>query len=208
MIVGVLRLSRADIKTLKVTDAYSLHRVVYDLFTDVRSEAEKQASMPSGILYADKGGDFSSRQILLLSERMPKQPEHGELLIKPIPPGFLEHDCYRFEVTINPTRRENATGRLVPVKGREAVEQWFIAKAPISWGFQVDPLTLQVLNQCVRQFDKKGHRVTQGSATLQGNFTVTDREKFKTSFQQGIGRGRAFGFGLLQVVPISNSSEL
>ena len=209
MIAGVLRLSRADIKALKITDAYSLHRVVYDLFEDVRSEEEKRASKASGILYADKGGDFSHRQILFLANRMPQQPQHGELgKLIPIPDDFLQHERYRFEVTVNPTKREKATKRLVPIRGREAVTEWFMAKAPDAWGFSVDPASLQVLKLTVREFDKQGHAVTQGQASLQGVLTVTDRSRFITSFQQGIGRGRAFGCGLLQIVPMMNPFDL
>lgn len=209
MIAGVLRLSRADIKALKITDAYSLHRVVYDLFEDVRSEEEKRASKASGILYADKGGDFSHRQILFLANRMPQQPQHGELgKLIPIPDDFLQHERYRFEVTVNPTKREKASKRLVPIRGREAVAEWFMAKAPDAWGFSVDSSSLQVLKLTVREFDKQGHAVTQGQASLQGVLTVTDRSRFITSFQQGIGRGRAFGCGLLQIVPMMNPFDL
>src|SRR4051794_21338344 len=68
---SVLRLSRADINILGVKDAYALHKVVYGLFEDVRSDAEKQTSASSGIVYADKGGDFNMRQILMLSNRKP-----------------------------------------------------------------------------------------------------------------------------------------
>ena len=209
MIAGVLRLSRADIKALKITDEYSLHRVVYDLFEDVRSEEEKRASKASGILYADKGGDFSHRQILFLANRMPQQPQHGELgKLIPIPDDFLQHERYRFEVTVNPTKREKASKRLVPIRGREAVAEWFMAKAPDAWGFSVDSSSLQVLKLTVREFDKQGHAVTQGQASLQGVLTVTDRSRFITSFQQGIGRGRAFGCGLLQIVPMVNPFDL
>ena len=209
MIAGVLRLSRADIKALKITDEYSLHRVVYDLFEDVRSEEEKRASKASGILYADKGGDFSHRQILFLANRMPQQPQHGELgKLIPIPDDFLQHERYRFEVTVNPTKREKASKRLVPIRGREAVAEWFMAKAPDAWGFSVDSSSLQVLKLTVREFDKQGHAVTQGQASLQGVLTVTERSRFITSFQQGIGRGRAFGCGLLQIVPMMNPFDL
>ena len=71
---AVLRLSRGDVKALRVIDAYSLHRVVYDLYADVRDETQKHVSQPSGILYADKGGDFHHRQILLLADRLPGLP--------------------------------------------------------------------------------------------------------------------------------------
>ena len=37
---------------------------------------------------------------------------------------------------------------------------------------------------------------------LSGHLRVTDREKFIQTFFRGFGRGRAFGCGLLQIVPI------
>ena len=71
IIASVLTLSRRDISALKITDPYSIHRVVFSLFEDVRSEADKVAGMSSGILFADLGGDHESRRILLLSNRPP-----------------------------------------------------------------------------------------------------------------------------------------
>lgn len=204
MIASVLRLNRSDIKELKITDAYSLHRVVYSLFDDVRTEVEKKTNIPSGIVYVDNGGDFQTRKILILSDRKPNTPQFGEVESREISESFLQHDRYRFEVTINPTKRDKNSHKTVSIKGREQVAQWFIAKTSASWGFSVNPETLQIHNLSVNTFEKKGVTVTQGSATLQGELTVLNREKFKTSFQQGVGRGRAFGFGLLQIVPINN----
>lgn len=204
MIASVLRLSRLDIAALKVIDTYSLHRVVYDLFDDVRNDDQKRSSVSSGVLYADKGGDFHSRQILILSARTPLKPKHGELEVKEVPENLLNYEHYRFEITINPTKRDKKSRKIIAIRGREEVTQWFANKAPESWGFTVYTPTLQVNNLSVNQFEKKGHLVTLGSATLQGHLTVNDRAKFIKSFHQGIGRGRAFGFGLLQIVPHSN----
>ena len=130
---SVLRLSRADVSTLKVKDAYALHKIIYGLFEDTRSEAEKQASIPSGIVYADKGGDFNTRQILMLSNRKPHQtPQFGEVETRPIHSGFLALERYAFEVTLNPGKRDKQSGKIVPIRGREAVEQWFLERAPES----------------------------------------------------------------------------
>ena len=200
MIASALHLSRADVKALKITDAYSLHRLVYDLFDDVRSMEEKQKSVPSGILYADKGGDFNGRKILILSNRQPNTPEHGELSIKKIADSFLDYENYRFEVVINPTRRENQSRRIIALRKREEIANWFIKKAPL-WGFSVSPEHLEVREIKVKQFEKDGQPITQGQATLLGRLTVINKTKFMQSFQNGIGRGRAFGCGLLQIVP-------
>lgn len=208
MIATVLRLTRTDIKAEKITDLYSLHRVVYDLFEDVRSPEEKKVGKSSGILFVDKGGNFQQRQILILSDRPPRQPLHGTIESKPIPDDFLDYDRYRFELVVNPVRRESTSRKLNPIKGRDAVSEWFIDKAIASWGFTVDRSSLQINKFAVRVFEKKGNKVTLGSATLQGYLTVSDRKKFITSFRQGVGKSKAFGFGLLQIVPVNNPFKL
>ena len=201
---SVLHLSRSDIKTLKIKDAYSLHKAVYGLFEDVRSDAEKKTSMPSGIVYADKGGDFNKRQILMLSDRKPHQtPQFGEVQTKSIPENFLASDHYAFEVTLNPGKRDKKTGKIVPIRGREAIEKWFLERAPQSWGFSVNPENLQTGQISVQVFEKADRTITHGSATLKGELTITDRDRFTQSFTQGIGRGRTFGFGLLQIAPLA-----
>jgi CRISPR system Cascade subunit CasE len=209
MIATMLTLSRKDINALRITDDYSLHRVVYSLFEDVRSEAEKQSSVPSGFLFADKGGDAKGRQILILSDRLPLQPEHGTLSESwTIPAEFLQHRFYKFEVTLNPTRKENKSGRRVPIKTREEVVAWFGGKSLASWGFSVDTDRLDVRMLPVMQFNKQnGPPVTHGAARVSGMLRVENRDLFIESFNKGIGRGRAFGFGLLQIEPLKDDSK-
>jgi CRISPR system Cascade subunit CasE len=201
MIASALHLSRADVKALGIKDTYSLHIAVYSLFDDIRTEDEKQKSISSGILYADKGGDIRGRKILMLSNRQPNIPEHGELSIKKIADSFLDYENYRFEVVVNPTKRENVSRKIIALRTREEIAAWFIEKAP-QWGFEVSSEHLEVREIEVKRFEKNGQTVTQGQAKLTGRLTVCDKEKFVQSFQTGIGRGRAFGCGLLQIVPL------
>lgn len=205
LIASVLHLDRKAVQALKINDAYGLHKAVYSLFPDVRSAEEKQASKPSGFLYADQGGDYKSRKILLLSDREPMEQidsQYGEVQSKTISPDFLQHDAYRFKVVVNPTRRDNASRKLVPVKGRDAIAQWFMERAQASWGFSLVPSQLQVDSTDVLSFkDKSQRQITLAQAQVQGVLQVTDRQQFIQSFSQGIGRGRAFGCGLLQIVP-------
>lgn len=208
MIATILTLTRKDIMALRITDDYSLHRVVYGMFEDIRSDKEKQSSIPSGILFADKGGDARSRKILILSDRKPLEPAHGELKSLPVPEDFLQHRNYKFVVTLNPTRRENKSGKRVPIKTREEVAMWFSRKSLSSWGFIVDPARLDVQMLPVMQFKKQDDRyVTHGAASVAGTLCVENRELFIESFKKGIGRGRAFGFGLLQIEPFKNFSN-
>lgn len=207
LFASVLHLSRHDCQALKLTDPYSLHRVVYSLFPDVRSDADTQASESSGIQFADLGGDVRGRKVMLLSDRAPAANVdglYGEVNSRPLPAGFLDHQLYRFRVVINPTRRDNASKKLLPVKGREAIADWFMARAQASWGFAADSTALQVERVEVLHFKEKAQRdVTLAQAHITGILRVTDADTFRQSVARGIGRGRAFGCGLLQIVPIA-----
>ena len=206
LIASMLQLDRTAIKALRITDPYSLHRVVYGLYPDVRTTVAKAGYEPSGILHADLGGDFHGRRILLLADRPPAEHAEGgfgEVRSKVIPIDFLNHARYRFKVIVNPTRRDSASRKLLPVKGRDAVAAWFAERGPASWGFRVAPEHLQVDRIDVLRFKDKAQRdVTLVQAHVQGTLEVTDRERFRHSFAAGIGRGRSFGCGLLQVVPL------
>lgn len=202
MIASVLSLNRAECQNLKVTDAYSVHRVVYSLFP-------AQEGQTRDFLFADKGGDFHARKILILSRRRPDQPTLGRLESKEIPSTFLEHEIYGFEVRMNPTKREKATGKTVSVRGKESLLSWFCEKALSTYGFEVlkdsqgTPL-IQVQGIGVQSFEKDGAVVVHGEATFIGKLRVVDRESFRKAFEEGMGRAKGFGFGLLQLVPLSN----
>lgn len=211
LIASVLHLTRKDVQALKINDPYALHKAVYSLYPDVRSAEEKQGSTPSGFLYADLGGDYKSRKVLLLANREPAmflkdsngQGEYGEVQSKPVSSDFLTYKNYRFKVVVNPTQRNNQSRQIVPVKGRENVAQWFATRAEKSWGFKVIRENLQVDSINVLEFKEKNQRpVTIAQAQVQGILEVINPEIFAQSFCQGIGRARAFGCGLLQIVPI------
>jgi len=209
LFASVLQLDRHASKALRITDPYSLHRVVYSLYEDVRNAEEKSASQTSGILYADQGGEFQSRRILLLADRMPAEcidGQYGQVQSKAVAESFLDHDRYRFKVIVNPTRRDSASRKLLPVKGREAIADWFCERALQSWGFLASREHLQVERVDVLRFkDKQQHPVTLAQAHVQGLLEVTDRTQFRNSFARGIGRARTFGCGLLQIVPLIDS---
>jgi len=203
MIASVLKLSRSDCKALRITDPYSIHRTVYSLFP-------KDGDGERDFLFADKGGNFNERRILIFSKRPPLQPEYGKVESKMVPGSFLNWNLYGFEIRLNPTKREKNSGKIVPVQGTEKQEsymkkkkllEWFCAKSE-SWGFSTDHNSLQIQSTDVQAFEKDNRQVTQNSATFIGKLRVKDRSLFIKSFEEGIGRGKSFGFGLLELVPL------
>lgn len=205
MFVSTLLLDRKSVRALRITDAYSLHRVVYSLYEDVRDSKQKRGAKTSGILYADQGGDIRGRNILMLANRAPTgavNGRYGEVRTKRVPSNILSHEQYRFKVIVNPTRRDNTSRKLVAVRGRDNVARWFTERAVSSWGFAVSPRHLQVDKIEVHQFtDKEQRNVTIGQACVQGLLRINDKDQFTKSFTRGIGRARAYGCGLLQIVP-------
>ncbi len=189
----------AEVRALRVTDAYSLHRIVYDLFEDVR-QGNRDSS--SGILFADKGSRQGIRTILILSNRLPNMPKLGNIQSRKIPESYLHADRYTFEIVINPVRRDNASRKLVALRGRDAIAQWFSSKSHV-WGFTVHESSTQVSFLEVQNFPKGTSSVTIAMATITGSLQVTDRHLFIQSFCQGLGRAKAFGCGLLQIIPLS-----
>lgn len=198
MIASVLSLNRSDCKAFRITDPYSIHRVVYSLFP-------KNDGITRDFLYADKGGSFMERTILILSESEPIIPEFGELRSKRISESFLQYSLYGFEVIVNPVKRDKKSGSIVPVRGKDQLCQWFANKAP-TFGFTVNQDSLTVGDTDILQFKKDGHTVTLGKAKFTGKLEVTDRDLFIATFKHGLGKAKGFGFGLLQIVPLTKAS--
>ncbi|MDR0926056.1 MAG: type I-E CRISPR-associated protein Cas6/Cse3/CasE [Hungatella sp.] len=194
MIASVLKLSRSDFNKLKITDPYSIHRTVYSLFPQFRESSRD-------FLFVDKGGNFNERSILILSKRLPQIPQYGTIESKNIPESFLGLNNYGFEIRLNPTKREKKDSKIVPIKGKDNLIGWFCSKSE-TWGFATDRESLQIQSSGVQTFAKQNGQVTQNIVTFIGKLKVTNRFLFIKSFEQGIGRGKGFGFGLLQIVPL------
>jgi CRISPR system Cascade subunit CasE len=194
MIASILSLDRNAMKQYRVTDPYSIHRVVYSLFPKTEDTRD--------FLFADKGGSFNERNILIFSKREPLQPEYGAIESKTIPDSFLQQACYGFTVRLNATKREKESGKIRAITGKENLVEWFCTKCE-TWGFSTVREKLEIVDAGLQNFEKSNNDVTQNSAVFKGVLKVTDRDLFIKSFEEGIGRGKAFGFGLLEIIPLA-----
>jgi CRISPR system Cascade subunit CasE len=199
MIAAVLELNRSDIKSLGIHDAYGLHKTVYSLFP-------KDEGKTRPFLYYETRGKGDKKRVMILSTKEPEQPSFGDLNLKHIPEDFLMKSTYGFRVRMNPVVRKTGNPKPVPIKGREELFQWFYRRAP-DFGFEVLDKTLEVEDIGVQQIYKGNKLITHGKATFSGVLRVIDRERFVESFRNGIGRGKAFGFGLLQLQPLVIGDE-
>lgn len=209
MFLTQLKLSTQDMIDLRITDDYSIHRVVYSLFPEEDKERNR-------ILYVDKGVRKDHRVLWILSQTEP-QISFGEFETRSVSEDFLNHKCYAFEILLNPVKKSKEKGKLVAIRIppktkddeniRERAKElldWFFRKAREN-GFEPDPNRLRFLvkpTQTFSQKNKPDQTVTHNKVLFSGTLTVTDPERFRSAFENGIGKAKAFGFGLLQLVPI------
>lgn len=117
---------------------------------------------------------------------------------KLVPGGVL-----RFAVRGNPTRwgRRGTTKVRVPITSEAEQIEWLANRGRGAFTFATDPFTqmdaVAVEHEAPVKVQPRG--ATFNSASFKGELVVTDPEAMRNLLTSGIGRGRAFGFGLFQV---------
>lgn len=124
--------------------------------------------------------------------------------------SFLDSICrdhlYRFRVTLNPVRAvsqgEGKRGRVMPEITAEQ-QLHFLESRAERLGFELIPEEYQIVERSWEPFRKKGQRIIQLSkTTYEGTLKVTDEELFYNTLTNGIGKKKAYGFGMMTVIPL------
>ncbi len=114
-------------------------------------------------------------------------------------------NIWRFRLTANPTQSVCVQGERGKVKACITVteqKEWLNKRTDAS-GFILDPDGFDVVHSHWYKFQKgndKNRPVTLCGITYEGILTVTDEEKFIELLTNGIGRGKAYGMGLMTVI--------
>lgn len=119
---------------------------------------------------------------------------------------ILPGSTWQFRLTANPTK--SCPGPAHPGRGIvhahcsvEYQKQWLLDRAE-KHGFRLEPDGFTVVDTHWLQFHKGASRQTVSirSVTYEGALAVTDAELFKKLLTEGIGRGKAYGLGLMTVI--------
>lgn len=204
MILSKLTLDWKSIKACSLGTPYGIHKFVYSLFPRDAAgggeEGDGRAEAGRHFLFAVSDAKECGKEILILSRDVPAKPERGALQSKPVPADYLDADEYAFQIQLNPSKRA-PNGKMVPVVGNQAAKEWFLEKQA-SWGFSASQDSLEVRGPRAEVFCKGRQTITLAKAIFKGVLRVEDRAAFKRSFENGIGKAKAFGFGLLQLIKI------
>jgi CRISPR system Cascade subunit CasE len=133
-------------------------------------------------------------------------------VVKEIAPSFLEHRFYCFDLRANPTKRvaQGAMqGKRVALFKPDDLRAWLDRKGQMG-GFRIVEEKPLEIGPMAKGFFRKEYKEDQrecqgvhGGVQFRGVLEVTDVEIFKKLYHQGVGSGKAFGYGLLLLAPTS-----
>ena len=142
------------------------------------------------------------------SDAVPWETKEYDPLLSHIVDGSKWH----FRLTANPIKHlpgncaAGERGKIVAHVTPEHQQRWLQEKAP-QYGFEVKPDDFLAVSEKRYQFRKgtdNRRLVTLLAVTFEGTLTVTDAEIFRRTLVNGIGRGKAYGMGMLTVVRTAN----
>ena len=192
------------VRCLHIKDSYDWHQRVWQAFQG-RDGARREF-----LSRVDETEE--SYRLLIVSPEPPTRPDWCPadcFQTKPIPEEFFAAGRFRFSLLANPTRKvrrekdgqRTKNGRRVPIVQREELIAW-LARKGLAGGFAVgEPETLRTIPRRREYFERKGVHGVHHAVEFQGVLTVIDATVFRRTFTTGIGSAKAFGFGLLAIVP-------
>lgn len=112
---------------------------------------------------------------------------------------------YRFRVTLNPvvslSQGIGKRGRVVPEITAKQQLHYLESRAD-RLGFELIPNEYHIVERGWMPFRKQGQKMIRLSkATYEGKLRVIDPDTFRCTLTSGIGKKKAYGFGLMTVIP-------
>jgi CRISPR system Cascade subunit CasE len=192
---------------LRLHDSYDWHQAVWKAFPG----RDRQTRDFLTRLDSHRDGF----RLLIVSPAEPVRPDWcptgaDSWRTTPIPDAYFALTQYAFRLCANPTKKvtkisadgsPTKNGRRVPLSTREELAEWLVRKGRQS-GFSLEKGGPRCFPRGREYFEKVGQRGLHSAVEFQGMLVVNDPAKFREAFTRGIGPAKAFGFGMLVIVPI------
>ncbi|GAA2136822.1 type I-E CRISPR-associated protein Cas6/Cse3/CasE [Kitasatospora kazusensis] len=192
-----------------IAGAVDMHHRLMSLFPDNLGD---QARSHLGILFRTEDSP-TGVQILMQSAAEPDLTRlpagYGPALSKPLTPllDALRPDLtVRYRIAANAIRKPGRTTRelynlsaVVPLNG-QAAEDWWTRQAEAS-GLKVITVHSTLLDAATGARRQDQHRVKHTRTQFDGTALITDPDQLRTRLTDGIGKGKAYGCGLLSLAP-------
>lgn len=112
----------------------------------------------------------------------------------------------RFRVVLNTTKsksdRSLKRGKVIPLTSEEDQIKYLLDRSENN-GFKLDPNDFYLVRSGFEKILKHGEKKLELiKAEFQGELTILDKDKFKETLTKGIGKKKAYGFGMMTVIPM------
>lgn len=124
----------------------------------------------------------------------------------PLLNNLEEGNRLRFRVKLNPVKSLSSgkasgkRGRVIPLVTGDQQREFLIDRSS-QRGFTVKEDEFTIVNKGFELLKRKGKELKVVSATYEGMLYITDPDQFKETLISGFGKKKAYGFGLLTVLP-------
>lgn len=120
---------------------------------------------------------------------------------------FKNNDRMTFRVVLNPNKsisdRSLRRGKVIPLLHEDEQFKYLIDRSEKN-GFSLNSKDFYILKSNFETLYKpNGFKLDLIKAEYQGELTITDVEKFKIALTTGIGKKKAYGFGIMTVIPVT-----
>lgn len=115
-------------------------------------------------------------------------------------------DRLRFRVKLNPIKSlstgkaSGERGRVIPLVTDEQ-QRKFLLERSVKNGFFIQEDEFTIVNKGFELLKRRGKELKVASVTYEGMLNISDLTKFKEILVNGFGKKKAYGFGLLTVIP-------
>ncbi len=146
--------------------------------------------------------EFVRGRVLIQCTDLPANIKHEHIDMISVLQSLTVGATVRFKVKVNVVKTVNVTDKAGAVKtSRRRVpdadlEQWFIEKMQ---GFMIDETSLNVSPVLIGKVKK----IPLYTATFEGTAQISDAALASNIVIKGIGKGRAYGCGLVSVIPVA-----
>lgn len=202
------------------TDRQKMHSLIYSMFGKFDEGGRVLWSDETERMCRRMTSPFAGKIVLILSSQQPQVPADAEswcqLEVSTVKPSFLQHPFYAFTLQANCSFLEKNSKTVRPIKDPAKLQQW-LARQLQRGGCTLLPdsceITKRFADCFVRSKESTDHngaeelKIYLNLAIFRGVLCVKDREAFAKMFSHGLGKAKAFGCGMLQLVPITTDSE-
>ena len=139
-----------------------------------------------------------------LAAQIGKPGNSGEIRdYEPLLKRTVADTTWRFRLKANPVMsvpgKLNHRGKIKAITIAAHQRSW-LERQGKNHGFTVVPDQFDVVRSEWHIFRNKGRTISLLGVTFEGVLTITDTELFQKAMKEGIGRGKAYGMGMLTVV--------